>query len=407
MLYKLEIENFYSIRERQVIDLTIAPNVPDEEGRYAPIFPGSRLRAPKVVAVYGANGSGKTTVLRALQFVFSFVRDDWQALDLDHVLSAFEDESSRSRSISLALEFGAALNLHEALGDAKPTGTLRFGMLRYELQIQVRDGIPTNVEFEALLQRPNGKGKWQRVFTRDSNGTVKGSSVFPLTGYGHLAKTLRPNVSVLSSFGFFRHPAASRWAGEAKNIIFQMGPSSVIQELPVLDYLKNQPQVLDRLNRELPRMDVGLEEMRLEKTGNDVRPMFKHSGLNQDLPWVRESHGTQSFIKLFPLLLLGLDLGSVCVVDELDSSIHPAVISEMLSWYYDDKKNPHNGQIWFTCHAASLLENLNKEEVVLTEKDRQGRTTAYSLMDVKDLRRDDNLYRKYLSGVLGGVPRIG
>lgn len=154
-------------------------------------------------------------------------------------------------------------------------------------------------------------------------------------------------------------------------------------------------------------MDVGLEEMRLEKTGNDVRPMFKHSGLNQDLPWVRESHGTQSFIKLFPLLLLGLDLGSVCVVDELDSSIHPAVISEMLSWYYDDKKNPHNGQIWFTCHAASLLENLNKEEVVLTEKDRQGRTTAYSLMDVKDLRRDDNLYRKYLSGVLGGVPRIG
>ena len=54
MLYRLEIENFLSIRDLQVIDLRIDAKVPDPDGRYAPIFKGSDLRAPKVVALYGA-----------------------------------------------------------------------------------------------------------------------------------------------------------------------------------------------------------------------------------------------------------------------------------------------------------------------------------------------------------------
>ena len=58
MLYRLEVENFYSIRDSQVLDLCIAPNVPDAEGRFAPIFEGSDLRVPKVIALYGANASG-------------------------------------------------------------------------------------------------------------------------------------------------------------------------------------------------------------------------------------------------------------------------------------------------------------------------------------------------------------
>ena len=48
-----------------------------------------------------------------------------------------------------------------------------------------------------------------------------------------------------------------------------------------------------------------------------------------------------------------------------------------------------------------------KEEIVLCEKDRQGRSRIYSLMDMKAIRRSDNIYKKYLSGVYGGVPHIG
>ncbi|HWJ39100.1 MAG TPA: AAA family ATPase, partial [Sphingomicrobium sp.] len=99
--------------------------------------------------------------------------------------------------------------------------------------------------------------------------------------------------------------------------------------------------------------------------------------------------------------------GGVCIIDEFDASIHPLVLPEMIRWFYDDEgRNQFGAQLWFTCHSVSLLDNLTKEEVIICEKDRKGRTLAHSLMDVK-VRRDENLYRKYLSGAYGGVPQIG
>jgi AAA15 family ATPase/GTPase len=69
-MHCLELENFYSIRERQVIDLRISGNVPDPERRFADI-PGGR--APRIVALFGANAAGKSNVLRGLALVSWFV----------------------------------------------------------------------------------------------------------------------------------------------------------------------------------------------------------------------------------------------------------------------------------------------------------------------------------------------
>ena len=135
--------------------------------------------------------------------------------------------------------------------------------------------------------------------------------------------------------------------------------------------------------------------------------MFKHANLRYSMPLFMQSNGTQSFIKLFPSLAHAFDNGNVLVIDELDAALHPIILSDTIkSFYMDSDKNPLNAQIWFSCHAASLLEDLVKEEIVICEKDRKGRTTFHSLMDVK-VRRDENHYRKYLSGAYGGLPLIG
>ena len=60
-----------------------------------------------------------------------------------------------------------------------------------------------------------------------------------------------------------------------------------------------------------------------------------------------------------------------------------------------------------TCHSAPLMEELNKEEIVLCEKDRRGGSRVYSLMDMRAVRRSDNHYNKYLGGEYGAVPNIG
>ena len=111
MLYRLEIENFFSIRDQQVLDVTVAPNVSNSDGRYAPIFNDYEFRAPKVLALYGPNASGKTTVLKALEFIIRFVRDSSQNNGPGFACERFNDEASCSRPIRLAIEFGGLIDL--------------------------------------------------------------------------------------------------------------------------------------------------------------------------------------------------------------------------------------------------------------------------------------------------------
>ena len=136
--------------------------------------------------------------------------------------------------------------------------------------------------------------------------------------------------------------------------------------------------------------------------------MFRHSGLHAEMPWALESQGTLAFIRLFPMLANVLDMGSIALVDEFDTLMHPLLLPEVLRWFYDyATRNPYDAQVWLSCHSATLLEDLAKEEVVITTKSATGRTSLYSLMDVKSVRRDENLYRKYLGGAYGGVPHVG
>ncbi len=405
MLYRLEIENFYSVRDRQVIDLTVAPNVPDPEGRYAPLFAGSEQRAPKVVAILGANASGKTTVLRALEFIVSMIRDSAQRTGFP--CERFNDVESASRPIRLAIELGGVMNLSpDTMKRIQDGAPVEEGLYRYEFSIEMKNGQAQRIENETLRQKPQGQGKWQRVFERAADNTVKDSKTFPLSGYQHLLNTLRPTASVLSSFALFQHPAATLFVDIARRALFQLEAAQG-QDQPVIQYLVQHPDVLARLNKELSRIDVGVESVRIENASQGPALRFRHTGLYAEMPWLLESHGTRTFIKMFPGIAVTLAQGGLFAIDELDAFIHPLILPEIVRWFYDKiSRNTRDAQLWLTCHSASLLDVLNKEEIVLCKKDRQGRTTIYSLMDVK-VRRDENHYRKYLSGVYGGVPHIG
>jgi uncharacterized protein len=147
--------------------------------------------------------------------------------------------------------------------------------------------------------------------------------------------------------------------------------------------------------------------MQVMEATNGLGAWFEHDGLVGPLHSAFESHGTRQFVRNFPLIFQALETGSVAIIDELDQAIHPLVLPEIIRWFHDPERNPHNAQLWMTCQNASLLEELIKEEVLLCEKDRDGRTTIYSLSNVQAVRRNDNYYRKYLGGVYGAVPHLG
>ncbi len=142
--------------------------------------------------------------------------------------------------------------------------------------------------------------------------------------------------------------------------------------------------------------------------GRRLRLLHDVSGSLLPLELAEESEGTLAWLRLMPKLLQVLANGGLIVVDELDSSLHPAISSKLVELFQDPSTNPHGGQIIFTTHDTSLLDYLNRDEVWITEKRPDGSTELIALSDFRgtNVRRSTNLERGYLQGRFGGVPVV-
>ncbi len=397
MLHRLEIENFYSVRERQILDLTVPATTPVDEKRFHAPAAGGNVRLPKVVVIFGANGSGKTTILRAASFLEDFVRtsfDDYK-VGANINIRPFASAGWQDRPTFLAMEFSPI----ELLGN--------HGVYRYELEIS-RSDTSNFVSRESLSKSFNG-GKMTPLFERV--GDAERSEVRPTKAFQTRRNDprleVRPNVSVISSMVQFNHePSKEVWEA------FRVFNTNVIVDRFTMgeqwssDFYVKFPLVLEQLRSRLRTIDVGISNVTfVERDGKNV-PLFRHEGLDipQDLYF--ESKGTKNFYCIFPLINQAAYFGAVAILDEVDSDIHPLLVPEIVRWVRESD-DASGGQLIMTCHNATLLEDLVKEEVWFTEKSSDGATSLYGLSQIDGIRRDTNLYKKYLGGVFGAVPKVG
>jgi hypothetical protein len=202
MLYRLEIENFYSIRERQVIDLRAAETTAADPFRLSPIWRGASERAPKVVAFFGANASGKTNVLKALPFLEWFLKDSFRAApDAPFPFQPFNDEASQTRPTRLAVHLPGPADPENFADPATP-------LCRYLFEVTLGSNrTKPRVLHESLKYWPPGKGRQSRLFERDEAGNVKADKSFGLSRYRPALQAIaRPNAGLLSTLAQLGHP---------------------------------------------------------------------------------------------------------------------------------------------------------------------------------------------------------
>lgn len=120
-----------------------------------------------------------------------------------------------------------------------------------------------------------------------------------------------------------------------------------------------------------------------------------------------ESRGT---IKLFDLsgqIFESLMFGKVLVYDEFDNSLHPHLLSALIKIYNDPDLNKNNAQLIFTTHNTNLLTQtlFRRDQIWFTEKNQDQSTNLFSLSEY-NVRKDKNIERGYLSGRYGAIPFI-
>ena len=121
-----------------------------------------------------------------------------------------------------------------------------------------------------------------------------------------------------------------------------------------------------------------------------------------------ESGGTQKAFALAGPWLDVLQNGYVLLIDELDTSLHPALMRHLLEMFHDPLVNTKGAQLVFSTHDATALdfELLRRDQIWFVEKDRNLRSHLYPLSDFSP-RKGENLERGYLQGRYGALPFLG
>lgn len=393
MLHQLKIENFFSIADQQVLRFEVAANVPTTaalvDSRAEP-----DIRLPTAIGFFGANASGKTTVLKAMVAAQRFALNSfrWQNTEIAAIFQPYRHHERWDKPTRLTIEFDAQLQADQSQS-----------LFRYELDIahDAKDPTRKKVAYEALSYRPHGK--FRRLFERQGQEFVFGGD-FDIDAQKDPRKdSVRDNASVLSTFAALNHAPSMHLCW----LIGELG-TNFSDRYDVLSYYLREPACLQRLNTELQRLDLGLESMVVEQGAQGLFAKFKHVGLSDFIYLGEESQGTQRFIELFPLLYYVLDKGGIAVIDELDIHFHPLILPEVLRWFNDvTQRNKHKAQLLFTAHNSTLLDELEKEQVFLVQKPLGQASQVYRASDIAGLRRAPSLMKKYLAGELGAVPHIG
>ena len=118
-----------------------------------------------------------------------------------------------------------------------------------------------------------------------------------------------------------------------------------------------------------------------------------------------ESAGTRRFFALIGPWMDILDNGYTVFVDEIETSLHPILVKELLKFLLCSEYNPKGAQVIFTTHNPVLLDNtlMRRDQIWFTEKSPAGTTHLYALTDYQP-RKDEALAKGYLAGRYGAIP---
>lgn len=393
------------------------------------VFPGqsrtplAQLEVGRVAAVYGSNASGKSNLLDALRFLDGAVRNSAAASESRLGVPRKPHELRRGKPSRYEIEFR-----HDGV-----MYVYGFSANDDEYLHEYLHAFP-NWRKQEWFERRGGEYRFGRHFG-GHNSTIK-DLVRPNALFLSVAQTMNhPQVGPI--FEWFKDGLLYAHAGDepqrtryTMNILEEGSPNEVRQiidfvkfaDLGVSDLRIKHSDVDPEMREKIRRIVVAVADEEDRPTSEDFDSMFEgmarepvlsHGAEHSDtfeLSFDEESDGTKAWFSMAGPVERALRDGAVLVVDELDTSLHPALTRRLVTLFKDAEINRAGAQLIFSTHDASLLADIDAKsdaplgvnDVWITYKN-DGVSTLVPLSEFQ-VRRDANLQRGYLQGRFGGVP---
>ncbi|GDZ94632.1 hypothetical protein PA905_25880 [Planktothrix agardhii CCAP 1459/11A] len=390
MLIEFSVGNYLSFKETVTFSLVASKVVSYyEELDENNVFNfDDELKLVKSAAVYGANASGKSNLIKAMGFMTRFI------------LTSFKET-----------QVGDEIDVKEFKLNTQTVDKPSFFEIVFILdQTIYRYGFEVNKErviSEWLFHVP--KVKEINLFQRNFD-QIEVKKQFEKQGKEIFERT-RPNALFLSVVAQFNGKIATNISLLfTKKINVLSGLHEHLYHKYTMAQFQKDPDPIIQLIKQLDLdiYDIILEFNRIKtihKKYNDQGEIvsLEKFDLNED-----ESEGTKKLFAFAGPILETLTNGKVLVIDELDAKLHPLITQTLINLFNSKTTNPKNAQLIFTTHDTNLLNNkiFRLDQIWFTEKNNQGASDLYSLIEYK-VSSDASLESDYIKGKYGAIPFIG
>lgn len=424
MIVNFSVQNFGSIKDKQTLSFEADKSTHLEES-YVVNMGGQRIL--KLAMVFGANASGKTTILKALDFLRNLVLEpeSKKTSELEFAPFLFDPNTPKQNSI-ISIEFFQ-------------NGIRYFYDVEFFKQAIVRE--------ELYFYNPNKANVYKRntnlsnQFTEISFGSkvskdksfeksLEANTLWNNTVLGGYLKTnidLKELQEVVDWFENYLRPLIyTRKSLESfvtsridKN---EISKSDVVAILKKADF-NISDIIIKEEEKDIPNGIIYFLKKQAKAPSNQIKELeekgklsavnieFEHSvnDIKYALPLELESQGTRRYYGFAGLLALLIKNSTIFPIDELEASLHPDLYLHFLLSFL---LNTKTSQIIATTHNREILDNkdiFRNDVIWFTDKQGSCATELYSLMDFDSsvVRNTTNILNAYKSGKLSGTPNLG
>ncbi len=419
MLVEFKVNNFRSIKDTATFSMLTSSK---DEGNSFKIRNYNLLRSS---IIYGANASGKSNLLKAMAFMKRFVLNYYKILQstdkLPHDPYLLSDETENASST--------------------------FEIVFFIDEIKYRYGFELDNEtvYSEWLYADE-KGKEAKLFVRESeepdyvnpNKFKEGYDFFNKKdekikiaknqlfiwkcdqANGEISKAILGWFNYFNIIDVMDHKEYINFTmNQMKNIEFKKQIIELVKtaDIGINDIQIKEEDISPEMISKLPIPDDIKNELLNEKGLKSISFNTIHSKINKDGTHINvvfefnknESKGTKKFFAISAPILDTLKKGKILIIDELDASLHPILTQHLIKLFHNETLNTKNAQLIFATHDTNLLkpELFRRDQIWFTEKDQYGATTIYSLVQFKNVRKNEDFEKQYIQGKYGAIPYLG